>query len=108
MLLTFNAETTNLNVSVNLTDDNTYEREEDFNGILTLVSTSPRVSISPDTAVATILDNEGKEKLLFNTPLITTIVVIEEWQSSSILPHLDPEELQPKTDGTAKIYPFYL
>ena len=61
MLLTFNAGTTRLNVSVELIDDNTYEREEDFNGILTLVSTSPRVSILPDTAVVTIEDNEGMQ-----------------------------------------------
>ena len=59
MLLTFNAATTRLNVPVNLIDDNTYEREEDFSGTLALVSTSPRVSIGPSTALATIVDDEG-------------------------------------------------
>ena len=59
MLLTFNAGTTRLNVSVELIDDNTYEREENINGILNLVSTSPRVSIGPDNALATIEDDEG-------------------------------------------------
>ena len=59
MLLTFNAGTTSLNVPVDLINDNTYEREEDFSGILTLVSTSPRVSIGPATALATIVDDEG-------------------------------------------------
>ena len=63
VLLTFNA-TTRLNVSVNLINDNTYEREEDFNGTLTLVSTSPRVSIGPDNALATIEDDEGMQTCL--------------------------------------------
>ena len=64
MLLTFNVGTTRLNVSVELIDDNTYEREEDFNGTLTLVSASPRVSIVPDTAVVTIEDDEGMQNCL--------------------------------------------
>ena len=59
VLLTFNASTTRLNVSVELIDDNAYEREENINGILNLVSTSPRVSIGPDNALATIEDDEG-------------------------------------------------
>ena len=65
VLLTFNADTTRLNASVELIDDNTYEREEDFKGILTLVSTSPRVSIVTDTAVVTIEDDEGMQNCLF-------------------------------------------
>ena len=59
MLLTFNAATRSREVSVILRDDSVYEGEEDFRGILTLVSESPRVTISPDNAVATIEDNEG-------------------------------------------------
>ena len=38
-----------------------YEGEEDFGGTLTLVSDSPRVTIDPDIAVATIEDDEGME-----------------------------------------------
>ena len=60
MRLTFNAGTTSLNVSVDLRDDNLYEREEDFNGNLTFVS-GERVTVSPDNALATILDDEGKQ-----------------------------------------------
>ena len=59
VLLTFNAATRRLNVSVDLRDDNIYENEEDFNGVLT--TSSPRVTISPDNALATIEDDEGMQ-----------------------------------------------
>ena len=58
VLLTFNAATRKLNVSVDLITDNIYEREEDFNGVLT--TSSPRVTISPGNALATIVDDESK------------------------------------------------
>ena len=61
VLLTFNAATRRIEVPVNLTDDRVYEGEEDFGGTLTLVSDSPRVTINPDNAVATIEDDEGME-----------------------------------------------
>ena len=54
VLLTFNAATRSIEVSVNLTDDSVLEGEEDFSGTLTLVSDSPRVTLSPDSALATI------------------------------------------------------
>ena len=47
-----------INVPVNLIDDNFFEGEEDFNGILTLIS-GENVTISPDNALATIVDDEG-------------------------------------------------
>ena len=59
MLLTFNGTTTSIEVPVNLTDDSVYEGGEDFSGTLTLVSDSPRVTVAPSNAVATILDDEG-------------------------------------------------
>ena len=59
VLLTFNANTTSIVVSVNLTDDSVYEGKEDFSGTLTLVSDSPRVIVHPSNAVVTILDDEG-------------------------------------------------
>ena len=59
VLLTFNADTTSIEVPVNITDDSVYEGEEDLSGTLNLVSDSPRVSIGPSNAVATILDDEG-------------------------------------------------
>ena len=59
MLLTFNADTTSIEVPVNITDDSVYEGKEDFNGTLTLVSDSPRVIVDPSNAVVTILDDEG-------------------------------------------------
>ena len=59
VLLTFNADTTSIVVPVNLTDDSVYEGEEDFSGTLNLVSDSPRVTVAPRNAVATILDDEG-------------------------------------------------
>ena len=57
VLLTFNAGTRRLNVSVDLMNDLMYEGEEDFNGILS--SDSPRVTVSPDNALATILDDDS-------------------------------------------------
>ena len=66
VLLTFNADTKRIEVPVNLTDDNVYEGEEDFSGTLTLVSDSLRVTISPDNAVGTIVDNEGTEYKLIS------------------------------------------
>ena len=59
VLLTFNAGTRRLNVSVDLFGDSRYEREEDFNG--TLSSDSPRVTISPDNALATIVDDDSMQ-----------------------------------------------
>ena len=65
MLLTFNAATRRLNVSVDLFDDSRYERKEDFNGILS--SDSPRVTISPDNALATIVDDDCMQVIEFYT-----------------------------------------
>ena len=61
MLLTFNTDTTSIEVPVNLTDDSVYEGKEDFSGTLTLVSDSPRVTIGLSNALATILDDEGMQ-----------------------------------------------
>ena len=58
MLLTFNTTTRSFNVSVDLIDDNMYESEEDFNG--TLTSSLPRLTISPENALATIEDDESR------------------------------------------------
>ena len=58
VLLTFNADTTSIEVPVNITDDSLYDGEEDFSGTLTLVSDSPRVIFDPSNAVATILNDE--------------------------------------------------
>ena len=60
VLLTFNAATRRLNVSVNLIDDSLSEREEAFNGNLTLVSDSQRVAIVQGSAVATIVDDDSE------------------------------------------------
>ena len=59
VLLTFNAATRSIQVEVELIDDNVFERDEDFNGVLSLVSSSPSVTIGPDNALATIEDDEG-------------------------------------------------
>ena len=59
VLLMFNAATRSIQIKVGLIDDIAFETDEDFNGILTLVSGSPRVTIDPDNALATIEDNEG-------------------------------------------------
>ena len=42
-----------------LIDDNAFEGEEDFSGILTLVTDSQRVAIVQGSAVATIVDDES-------------------------------------------------
>ena len=57
VLLTFNAATSRLNVSVNLRDDSIYEGDKNFNG--TLVTDLERVTVRPDNAMATIEDDEG-------------------------------------------------
>ena len=59
VLVTFNGTTRSIDVSVNLLGNYVPEEEEDFSGILTLVSDSPRVTIDPDIALATIVDNES-------------------------------------------------
>ena len=59
VLLTFNAATKRIEVSVDLIDDSVYEGEEDFSGILTLVSVSQRVAIVERSALATIVDDES-------------------------------------------------
>ena len=58
--LIFNASTRSIEVQVDLIDDSVHETAEDFNGTLTLVSDSERVTISPDNALATIEDDEGE------------------------------------------------
>ena len=76
VLLTFNADTTSIVVPVNITDDSVYEGEEDFSGTLTLVSDSPRVTIDPSNAVATILDNEGKRTTFIQISLFVKELVV--------------------------------
>ena len=61
MLLTFNATTRITHINVDLKNDNVFETDEDFSGILTLVYNSPRVTISPDNTLVTIEDDEGKQ-----------------------------------------------
>ena len=62
VLLTFNAATRSIDVSVNLIDDNVHEGEEDFSGTLTLVTDSQRVAIVQGSAVATIVDDESEQR----------------------------------------------
>ena len=59
VLLTFNATTRTIQVPVGLIDDNDFEGDEDFNGLLSLVSTLSRVIIAPDNAIATIVEDES-------------------------------------------------
>ena len=59
VLLKFNAASKRIEIPVNLINDMVFEREEDFNGILTLVSDSPDVTIGPDNALATIENDES-------------------------------------------------
>ena len=61
VLLTFNATTRRIAVTVDLIDDNLFEQEEDFSGIVTLISDSQRVTISPDIALATIIFDESRQ-----------------------------------------------
>ena len=56
VLLTFNATTRNTEVEVDLIYDSFNETIEAFNGTLTLVPNSQRVTVSPDNALATIED----------------------------------------------------
>ena len=51
--------TRTIQVPVDLIDDNEFEGDEDFNGLLTLVSSLSRVIIAPDNALATIVEDEG-------------------------------------------------
>ena len=59
VLLTFNAATRSIEVSVSLNDDSVYEEKEDFSGTLALFSNSQRVTIVQGSAVATIVDDES-------------------------------------------------
>ena len=64
VMLTFNATTRSVQVEVDLIDDMVFETDEHFNGILTLVSDSPRVTIDRGSTVATIVEDEGEQNLL--------------------------------------------
>ena len=64
VLLTFNATTRRIMVPVDLIDDNLFEQEEDFNGVVTLISDSKRVTINPDNAVATIVFDESRQSII--------------------------------------------
>ena len=59
VLLTFNATTRTIQVPVGLIDDNDFEGDEDFNGLLSLVSSLSRVTIAPANAIATIVEDES-------------------------------------------------
>ena len=63
VMLTFNAATRRIEVSVDLIDDNEFEGEEDFSGTLTLVSDSQRVAIDHGSVVATIVDDESGQNI---------------------------------------------
>ena len=60
VLLIFNANTRRTEVEVDLIDDSVNETVEAFNGILTLVPNSQRVTVNPDKALATIEDEGVK------------------------------------------------
>ena len=62
VLLTFDAATRSIAVSMNLIDDSVYEGEEDFSATLTLVSDLERVTIDVDNALAIIEDDESEYK----------------------------------------------
>ncbi len=47
-----------IQISVNLTDDEIFENNEMFQGILSIVS-GESVSLSPGTAEATIIEDDG-------------------------------------------------
>ena len=59
VLLTFNATTRTIQVPVVLINDNEFEGDKDFNGLLTHNSSLSRVTIDPDNALATIVEDEG-------------------------------------------------
>ena len=78
MLLTFNATTRTHEVLVDLLNDNEFEGDEDFNGILTLTS-GERVVVDPENALATIVDNDG------NIGRLVAIVLRSDVQENILL-----------------------
>ena len=59
-VLTFDGTSRMQTVNVELEDDSIFELDEIFLGNLTLVGDPERVTVDPDTAEATILDDESK------------------------------------------------
>ena len=60
MLLTFGPTYTSTDISVTIININTYELTETFNETLTFPGDpNPRVTLAPDTAQITILDDDG-------------------------------------------------
>ena len=57
--MTFNSETTSVQVSVTVFDDDQSEPREEFMANLTLITTDLDVEITPGTATINIIDNDG-------------------------------------------------
>ena len=61
MLLTFGPRNTSTTINVNTLNDDAYERTETFNASLSFDGDPvPTVTLSPDAAVATIVDDDGE------------------------------------------------
>ena len=61
MLLTFGPGNTDTTINVTIMNDDAYELTETFSASLSFDGDPvPRVTLSPDAAVATILDDDGE------------------------------------------------
>ena len=61
MALTFGPSSTRTTISVNIMNDDAYELTETFSATLSFDGAPvPRVTLSPDAAIATILDDDGE------------------------------------------------
>ena len=65
LLLTFDSVTTNIDVPVNIIGDTIFELTESFNASLSFPGDPvPRVTLDPDSAQTTIIDDDGWYPLL--------------------------------------------
>ena len=74
LLLTFNSITTVIDIPVTINDDNVYELTEMFNATISFPGDPlPRVTLSPESALISIIDEDGQLQLSMMLVAITVI-----------------------------------
>ena len=63
VVLQFSPGNTRILSSIELRDDNVFELDEVFSANLTLLESSPRVTVNPEYANITVLDNDSKNDI---------------------------------------------
>ena len=74
LLLTFNSITTVIDIPVTINDDNVYELTEMFSAAISFPGDPlPRVTLSPESALISIIDEDGQLQLSMMLVAITVI-----------------------------------